>query len=312
MRKTAFHTLQIILFSILYFSVTFPSYAQESHIAISPTLLEIEAARPSTIKKTVNIKNLTTNPINLSIQLLPFTQSTDDNANAQILFDPTQKQETRQFIRESAKIILDGDTIADSISLAPLQEKVVTLSLNISADETITDHYFSLVFIKTPTVTPGEIQSSVSELLPGVASHVILSIGQNKGSGVINEFSTPFFNEKGPVLFNLMVQNNKSKYIKQYGSITIKNMFGQSVGKIDIPASLVLGNTTKKIPHIYWNEGFLLGLYNATLTTNGLGSDTVSRTIYFIGLPLTYIFGWIILVMILAFVLSRVRKKRAI
>ena len=89
-------------------------------------------------------------------------------------------------------------------------------------------------------------------------------------------------------------------------------MFGQIVGKISIPKTQVLAHTKRHIP-VVWNEGFLLGPYQATLYLNFADDPHVSykRTTTFIGIPL-YVLGSIIGMIIFIFLLwSRIKKYRA-
>ena len=93
------------------------------------------------------------------------------------------------------------------------------------------------------------------------------------------------------------------------GLVFIKNIFGQAVGKINIPSTYVLANTNRAIP-LVWQENFLLGSYTAYLSimfdTDG---PIFGRVISFYSLPLLFILGIILGIIVLEIIFNRVKSR---
>src|SRR6185312_6850779 len=140
-------------------------------------------------------------------------------------------------------------------------------------------------------------QQSNSAVAGGISTNVLLSIGPSgKTTGNIEEFSAPIFTTGGPVPFSLKVSNTSKHFISPQGTILIKNMFGQTIGKVDLLPVNILSNTSRFLPsknaldtHAIWPEKFLLGPYSATLTLALSDQGPVYyRTIYFFALPIQF------------------------
>lgn len=330
-----------LLFSLLMmgffcaFLVKF-SFAQETSFSIGPTLIEIEASKPSNISKNFSLKNLSDQPLQLTLELIPFTQAQKQSGQTELIFDRTRQQDTWRFLSKNVQIVTEDQEIK-SLTLSGQQEKTLTLVINIDKNEKTRDHYFSIVFIKQSESTPEQNkQSAMSEILPGLTSNVILSISSlEKRSGIIEEYSSPFFVDKGPVPFTVAVKNNASKYIKPYGNIVIKNMFGQTIGKVDLQPVIILSQTTRNIPNLevkdssenakirktystkkvnaYWSESILLGPYSAQINLIiSPDSKAITKTIYFIGFPVTILIALSLCLFILFFIIRKIKERRLI
>jgi hypothetical protein len=87
--------------------------------------------------------------------------------------------------------ILDNDTSIDSLTLAPGQQKELTLEIALPQNEILGDYYFSIVFISN---NQPQANSNVSGATAGIATNVLLSIGpKGPTQGNIEEFSAPLF-----------------------------------------------------------------------------------------------------------------------
>ncbi|MBF8249986.1 MAG: hypothetical protein HW400_587 [Candidatus Levybacteria bacterium] len=219
----------------------------------------------------------------------------------------------------------------ENITLSPQQQKALSLSINIPPDTNISDHYFSVVFVSTNS-SPVKSNSSVNQL--GIATNVLLSVGAAETpKATLEEFSSNIFFEKGPVPFTVRIKNAGAHFVTPTGQITIKNMFGQNVGKLDLTSAHVLSDSIRAIPNsIYmqelrlkdnsdtktnnpydfkrpialWQESFLLGLYTATLNISmSAQGPTFTKSTHFFAFPLLAL----IIIVIIA-IASIVIKKR--
>ena len=202
--------------------------------------------------------------------------------------------------------------------MAPKQEKKLFIKIDVPENEKESDYYFSIQFISKPTVVKDDL--NYSQILGGVATNVLLSVGsKEKTQGIIEEFSSPVFLQKGTVPFTLSVKNTGHHFITPKGNIIIKNVFGQIVGKVDLLPVNILAESTRTIPSLYsnsnkavWNENFILGLYRATLNIALSDQGPVfSNTVSFFALPTETIIAILIAVFTLVLLLNRVKKRLA-
>ncbi len=323
--------LKIILVFILasYFLLLTsvkPAFAQVS-LGVFPPILQIQATPPTDIRSKILIENMGDEPVDLKIGLKPFTASDKEDgrvnySNDYNLADP--------FIFDKMQI-LDNDTSIDSLTLAPGQQKELTLQIVLPQNEILGDYYFSIIFMSANTPAA---DSNVSGATAGIATNVLLSIGpKGKTQGNIEEFSAPILKTRGPVPFTVRIRNTSNHFITTKGDIVIKNMFGQSVGKVDLLPVNILSQTIRSIPDslqspsanppaslksyllnlksisAVWPETFLFGPYTATLTIALSDQGPLyRRTIHFYAFPTETLFGILIIILIISAVIIRIKK----
>jgi hypothetical protein len=179
------------------------------------------------------------------------------------------------------------------------------LNIDVPQDTSVSDYYFSIVFISTNSSSLGS-SSSTNHI--GIAANVLLSVGSAETpKATIEEFSSHIFFEKGPVPFMVRVNNAGTHLIKPKGEITVKNMFGQNIGKLDLVGVNILSGSIRAIPDknssnfkrpiVLWQESFLLGFYTAALNIS-MSNDGPAfiKSIHFFAFPLQ---GLIIIVVII-------------
>jgi hypothetical protein len=298
--------LFICLLSFLFIAQT--ASATSLSLSVDPPITVINAIPPTTIASPLSIQNKSDKQITLQIQLKPF-KSKGENGELEYLKEALEIFKNIQ--------ILDGDMPVESIILGPKQQKTLTLSINISQDATALDYYFSVIFISTnsPII---ESNSSINEI--GVATHVLLSVGPPEiPNAVLEEFSSGIFFEAGPVPFTIRVRNEGDHLIHPTGNITIKNMFGQNIGKIDLLNINILSDSIRAIPSkssfdfkrptALWKENFLLGLYAATLNISiSDKGPTFIRTTHFLAFPLQGLIITVIIVIATIVFINKVKK----
>ena len=304
--------------------------AQGVDIGIYPPIFQIQAVPPSNIKLPLIIQNFGDSSLDLTISLKPFTASDTENGEITFLDNPEYED---PYLLQRVRVFFEGVSI-DSITLSPKQKRDLVLEFDIPSNEPKGEYYFSIIFSSKAQDLGTSTFSGASA---SVASNVLLSIGPlGKTQGLIEEFSSPYFVTKGPVPFTIRVRNTSDHYITPKGDILIKNMFGQTVGKVNLLGANILSNNIRRIPDslqsgtvsdkdyekirlvveknkspvAVWPEKFLLGPYNATLTVSLSDEGPVfKRKIYFFAIPLEYSLGILAIIAIVAFIIVRVRKR---
>lgn len=321
--KVINYKLQVTMFLVLatcYLLLAPWANAADVSLGIYPPIIQVNTIPPADVQSPLSIINQGDSEINVRIELRPFVSS--DQEDGQITYvTPKEANFADPLILDRVKIY-DGDTPVDNFSLAPGQKKDLTLRISVPKDSPQTDYYFSIVFLSSPNNNQG-VTSSQS--LTGIASNVLLSVGQGQVSGNIQEFSAPFLVEGAPVPFTVRIKNTSNHFITPRGEVVISNIFGQKVGKIDLLQTNVLAQSVRNIPSsefidesknlpdqiaAYWTDNFALGPYKATL--NIALSDQgplFSQTIFFLALPYKLIAGLIISVLLLSYVILKVKSK---
>ncbi len=290
------------------------AYAQSAiSLGVDPPILQINATAPALVRSKVVIINRGDSSVTLKVSFKPFIGS--DREDGQIRY-------VNEELGVDVKLLDDSGEAINELELSPKEEKKLTLSIDIPRDSPPSDYYFSIIFL-TGKSSKGETSSS-SESITGIASNVLLSIGSDKVMGEIAQFSAPFFLEKGPVPFTVRIKNTSSHFINPKGEILIKNIFGQTIGRVDLAQVNILANSVRNIPSeayfnegnlpdeiaAYWPQKFILGPYKASLSI--ALSDTgplFKRSVFFFAFPakafVAVLFGGLLLI----YITIRVRSK---
>ncbi len=310
--------IRIIRNLILLFAICYPLFASSAHaqsvdLGIYPPVFQIQATAPSDVKIPFSIQNFTNFSIPLTITLKPFTASQAEDGSITFLNVPNYPD---PYLPQRIQVLDAQNSVGDLI-LSPQQKKDLTLALQIPQNEPKGDYYLSLVFSSAAN-NAGDNSSSQATI--GLASNILLSIGPvGKTSGQIETFSAPLISTKGPIPFTLRVKNTSDHYITPKGNIAIKNMFGQTIGRVNLLPVNILSNTVRRIPDslqtnptlAIWPEKFLVGPYTATLTLALSDSGPLfTRQITFFAFPLEYLAALILIILLIIFIAIRVNKSR--
>lgn len=273
-------------------------------LSVNPPITVINVIPPTSTTSQISIQNNGDTQTVFQIQIKPFKAKGE---NGELEYS----REALPIIKDIQ--ILDAGTPVESVTLDPKQEKKLSLNINIPQNITISDYYFSIIFISTNSHSE-ESNSTINQL--GIATNVLLSVGQKEDpEAILQDFSTKVFLEEGPVPFTVRVNNIGNQMITPKGEILIKNMFGQSVGRLSLSDVNILANSIRAIPSDFsdfshpvavWKEGFLLGLYSATLSLS-LSNDgpTFTRTIHFFAFPLQ-----ILIIIVIIAIIAIILKNR--
>lgn len=291
--------LFIGLFVYLFIG-SIPAKAGTLSLSLEPSIIEINAIPPANTTTNLVIKNLSENQVALKIEIKPFKAKSE---KGEIEYLSAENFPMLKNIQ-----ILDSKTPVENIILGPKQEKNLTLSVNIPKDTNISDYYFSIIFISENKLIPTST-SSLNQL--GIAANVLLSVGSLEDqSATLEEFSTKLFYEKGPVDFTIRIKNKGAHFIKPKADMIINNMFGQSIGHLELDPVNVLSDSIRSIPNAVWNENFILGLYTATLNVS-LSQDgpSFTRSIRFLAFPFQGLIAIVMILIVMVIIINKIRTK---
>lgn len=310
------------------------TYANGTTISISPSLFQIEAKPPADVWAPFVLKNTSTQPVTLSIGYKAFDPQASHNGNVVFLKNGQLIQGEDKKIFDKMQVVDDNNLSQNTFSLAPKQSTQLRLHISLPNNEPSSDYYFSLIFLQTSNQPDQnvsnntEAQRSSSTLQAGIGANILLAVGDKQTpQGTIDTFQTPWFVQSGPVSFTLTVFNDGAHFIAPSGKIMIKNMFGQTVGKIDLPNTVILAGTGRTLssknstisanqtdgqeyPQAFWQEPFLLGMYTATATISLSDAGPIYiRSIHFFAFPLEYLIGFFVFIVFIYVIYLRVKRR---
>ena len=328
-RKFSWATSAILIMTISFFLAP-TALAQSVDLGIYPPIFQIQTTPPSNVNVPFSIQNFADSSVDLTISLKPFTAADSENGDVSFLDDLSSYPDPS--LLEKIQVF-DNDTSIQTLTLAPKQKKDLKLTIEIPKNEVKGEYYISLTFTSSNQST---INSSSSQATAGITSNILLSVGPyGNPKGYIEDFSAPPFVTQGPVPFTVRVKNTSDHYLTPKGDIVIKNIFGQSIGKINLLSVNILSNTVRRIPDsiqsdtssndyakikaivdknvspvAIWPEKFLVGPYTATLTIALSDSGPLyKKTIIFFAFPAEYLLGILVIIIIILFIALRVKKK---
>lgn len=307
------------------------AHAQQSvfDLGIYPPVLEISANPPAVVEGRIIVQNQNENPQKLDIIFRSFRPSQAGNGQIEYLADENIAGPDPLILQKIK--VYDGDLEIKKFDLDPFQDKELTLKIDLERGAPSGDYYFSVIFV---TEAATGLKQSGSSVPAGIGTNVILSVGKKGATqGQISRFSAPFWLGSGPVPFTLLLKNTGDQYFIPTGRITIKDMIGRDVGRLDILPQYVLSgsqrymvDTNQASPSantevlvarygnvhnvLVWPEKFLFGVYSAdVLVKLSSTGPSFKRTLHFVSFPLYIIFGISLFAFILLGIYIKVRKK---
>lgn len=334
-------TLAVCCIALISHFLAHFAWAEGVSLSTYPSTIQIRAQTPGDIRSGFTIENKSEETVKLVIQLKPF--KADITNDGRLIYIENNDPPIFKKVQ-----VVDNGFAVSNIELGPKQSKNLTLRVQLDGQEQPQDQYFSVVFLTVdPPLTDEPVEDAVarSNAQAGIALNVLMSIGPKAlPRGYLEEYSTPAFRTSGPVPFTVKIKNNGTHYFTPKGVILIKNIFGQTVGKIDLQNANILAGTSRSLvgtpyqvsanntaekssvsletPNLstvekdnkdlysVWPEKFLFGFYKAelsiALSENG---PLFTQTISFFAIPTNFLIGLSILALIVLLIGLRIRKK---
>lgn len=281
------------------------AFASSFNLSASPSLISIKTSGSNEIVKEIQLKNNSDHNASCTIAIIPFIPSPAGNGEP----IPQDNPDLSYISLFKNVSLLENGLPVSKIDLAPDQKKIIKFVFN-GARINSQDYYFTILFTSTEDEST---EGTAVRIDQSTGINVLLSYGQQADpSGLIKEFSTPSVISHGPVEFKARIRNTSSNFITPTGTILIKNMFGQSVGSLDLASVNVLSNSDRLFQDSVWSEKFLLGVYTAKLTAALSPSGPVlTKEIRFVAIPVEFLITGLILLVFISYLGYRVIKKHS-
>lgn len=292
----------------LFSDVAEPVLAQKQALGVFPPITKIRTKSGQEISTPIKVKNLTDRPIEAQIILKPFKADEDGKVNLILYKDYTAENSS---ILKNVKLLEDGQSISN-IVLSPKQEEALSLNIKTETNQKPQDFYFSIIFIVSPN---DKTENSYSNVRIGIASNILLAIGNNSNLS-ISDFSSPLFTGEGNLKFSAQIENSGDNYATIHPLITIKNIFGKTIEVIETKEENLLAKASKTLGEdsgvIVSKEKYFVGPYTATIELRPTSpANSVSKSLSVFVMPgLTSFLSFAIILLILALFIKIRRKTR--
>lgn len=196
--------------------------------------------------------------------------------------------------------------VPDDFILKKDESKQVRYTIQAPPDAEPGGHFGVIFFKASELQTAGSLKVATRV---GVLVFVTVP-GNQLQKGKILDFSAPFFVQKGPVPFIIKFENTGTVHFEPRGTITIKNIFGKEVGKVQVAGQAVLPTGARDLAADWDMSGLLLGRYTAELNIfDGEGNELTANKVAFYAFPIRYLLGFIAVTIALFFGIKFLKKK---
>ncbi len=193
-------------------------------------------------------------------------------------------------------------------TLQPQELAELTALIEVPEDALPGGHYAMVVHQPVFGATAAEKQAATGiAQQTGTLIYLIVD-GPINEEAFVRNFTFPTLSEYGPVPFSFSVENRSDVHIRPRTSVTITNMLGNTVGKIDVEPSNIFPFSTRDFSG-EWDRTWGLGRYTATLVMSfgSQGSLVTTHTTFWL-LPLKLILAVLVLLLSLIVVTIAVRR----
>lgn len=296
---------------LMLFGFAVPASAQATNanaaqgIQISPTLVELNAAKGGTY----NIKLTVTNVTGSS---LVYTTSVNDFNAAGETGSPRILTDSNLPSTVSIKTWVNA---VSSFTLDAHKSRAVEAQIVVPNNAEPGGHYGVLSFHGTAP----ELQSTGVGLSASAGVLVLIRVGNPneivEKANLASFYSSQngnqsWFFENGPITFVTRIKNEGNIHLAPVGNIEVRDWFGNLVGNLTVNSdkSNVLPNSIRRFENSL-KKDWMFGLYTANLTMGyGTTGQAITNTISFWVIPYRLILIGLLIVASLVFILSRAMK----
>ncbi len=222
-------------------------------LAISPQLLELSANPGDSIDSTFRLTNGSADSIEIEVVARNFLPQGEDGA-------VELTEETTAFSL-SQWITIDPE----QTTIASRQTADFKMNITVPDNAEPGGHFGSLVFRTIPPEQAGDVALVSQEIAPVILVKIAGDVDESAEIASFRSLKNIWSNQD-PIQFETRVLNTGNVHFRPSGQIEIKNIFGNTVERIEIDQRNVIPDAVRRVI-TDWNEpGFRFGRYSASLT----------------------------------------------
>lgn len=249
--------------------------ADDVNVSVSPQIFEIDANPGDTNENVIRLTNNSAGALEITAEARDITPEGEEGA-----YIPVEERTTYS-LASWITLLPDGAVIP------PGQTQDFTLTIDFPSDAEPGGHFATAVFTTVPP--PADTEGSSAVVQQELALPVILArvSGDIVESAELVEFTAAksFWTNEDSIEFETRLENTGNVHFKPRGEITIKNMFGSEVAKIQVDSNNVLPDYIRLLGASWDDVGFEVGRYTADLSLvygddDNIITDSTSFTIF--------------------------------
>lgn len=276
-------------FVILNFGFNRVSLARAADISlvVSPPRTDLVIKPGETLQKNVKMTNTSDTELILGVTVVDFIVTDDIGTPIKV------EQEASGRFLASPWFTLTTDELV----IPPRETAQITALITAPVDALPGGHYAGIYFESKDRRGASQ---TVSYTTAQVGSLFALTVeGDINYDALVKDFSTKTtLYEFGPIDMDVVIENQSDTHITPVTTITITNMFGQTVGSLKLD-SLNIFPFAERQQTATWDQVWGLGQYEATVMVSYGPGLTTSRTLSFWILPYRLIAAILIILLVL-------------
>lgn len=259
----------------------------------------------------ISVANRLDNNRTFRIEIEDFTASNDLSRGVELLGGATGPYTLKDYVE------VGDDTFTIDLGARAIIPVTITLPDDAEPGGRYGSVLISTVQKSGSDASTGSARPS-SPIVTRVGTLIFLTVlGDIDYSGSLKQFTLTndkLWFEEGPIDFSILYENTGTTHVSPYGELKIINLFGETVGFVEIDPWFALPNSLR-LKQLSWDREVLFGRYTANLRLNRGYDDIIDEsTLTFWVLPwkmmATIFVGVFIIVFIFRFIIKNFEFKR--
>ncbi len=269
-------------------------------LSIDPLNVEINVKPGDSANRDITLTNSTADTQTLTFSVQDFEGSPDPSKAFVLKDDQDGKFSARHWLQPELT----------SIVLNPGEQLTFRVSIAVPSDAEPGGHYAALIV--SPADQAGSQQETTTASAPvssGLSLFLITVEGNLNQEGALRQPEVPAVAIDGPIDISLVFANQGNVHLKPHGTISVNNMLGQTVAKLDVPEWVVLPGSSRRTI-ISWDNGLLFGRYSVKAEITYSDGSTAVMTASFWAFSWELILAVLAVLVIIALIVVRIIKRR--
>jgi hypothetical protein len=264
---------------------------------VGPGRAEITVSPGETVIQEVTVTNRISKNRTFNLEVEDITGSADGSAAVSLTSGQRGPYSIKDYVSFPEK----------SFTLDLGERARIPVKITIPADAEPGGFYGSVLVSTDRTPEEQDAGASRSPVIARIGSLLFVRVrGQAEISGQtksINTVDNKWWYEKGPVNLGISYENTGAVHVNPYGEVSVKNMFGEEVGFVQLDPWFVLPKSLRT-REFEWDREFLFGRYTVTAKINRGYDDKIDTvTTNFWVLPWKMVAGAFAIIFIIIFTL---------
>jgi len=234
----------------------------QNDFVVEPGKTEIFLNPGESITKNISVTSRINKTFNFKLTTEDFVGTNDSKQPVMLLGDANSPYSLKDFIIPEIT----------EFSLEFGEKITIPVTISIPSNAEPRGYYGALIISNNPDKLDGETikeTESKTRIISRIGSLFLLKInGEGIEQGNIESLKvigpTQMFYSERPKGFEIAFKNTGNVHLVPYGTITIKNIFGQVINTLPVDAYFVLPDSTR-YREVMWSDGFSVGRYTANL-----------------------------------------------